>query len=1262
MARNWTDEQKKVIELHNRNILVSAAAGSGKTAVLVERIIKMVTDPDKNIDIDKLVVVTFTKAAAGEMRQRISEAIEERLELNPENEKLQKQLTLIHNAQITTIDSFCLNIVRNNFTSADIDPGFRTADEGELKLLEADVMGKILEEYYESDRKEFFDFVDSYGVGKSDVAIEELIFKVYNFSRSYPWPLMWLETCRKSYEISNETMLNDNIAVTYMTDYVKKIIVDYDKKYLKLAVICKEAGGPDMYEPMIASDQANIKKILEAQTFEELGTMIKNVSFDRMSGKKSTEVDPAKKEYVKFYRDQYKKMIGDLQKKIFKQSMEQNFEDIQINISSINVLIELAIRFYEDMKVAKKEKNIIDFNDMEHLALDILVKNENGKVAFSDVANRLSDFYDEILIDEYQDSNLLQEQILYSISKGRIDSKNNNMFMVGDVKQSIYKFRLARPELFIEKYNKYSEKDSSYQKIELRKNFRSRNNVLMTINDVFFHVMKEYFGGIEYDENVMLNTGMEYKMPEPKDIARVGGDTEVIIVNTKPNENQVHTDVDVQYSKDTDEDEDEQEIIGRELEAKEIAIRIKQLTNPDSGQKIYDSKLNAYRQAQYKDIVILTRTVSGWADTFVKVLMNSGIPAFSDTASGYFNTKEIKLLLCFLAVIDNPIQDIALAAVLTSYFGNFTSQELAEIRKESKDVKLYQSVLNYDGDDLIITEKIKEFLMNLNKYRKICIYTDIHDLIWQLVYDTGYYDYTGTMPAGNKRQANLDMLIEKAKSYENTSYRGLFNFLRYIDKLKKYDVDYGEATLLGENENLVRIMSIHKSKGLEFPIVILAGMSKSFNNRDAAASVVIDAELGIGASAVNLKKRTKSPTVIKNAIGHKIRLDNMYEELRVLYVALTRAKEKLIMIGTVKNPEKSYDLWMNKAVALDEDNLAYSFADLEKSNNYFELVVPTALKKSGNIGKFDVKLIGVESILQQEKYYNAEIEDTDIDNNGIDNTNTDNTNTDNTNTDNTNTDNTNTDNTNTDNTNTEDADLTSTKETNRSDLKKEYIYPYKNATKMKGKMTVSELKKMQNQTEDTQEITYESEFKELNDETVILPKFIAGEQKLQGAERGTAYHRVMECFDYDYSDSAEKVVKCLDSLKDSHRITKEQFEVIDPLKIFAFCNSDIGKRVKSEFGNTLRREQQFVYGIEPEKDELLLIQGVIDLYFEEDGKIIILDYKTDHVPGGELGKQMLIDRYSVQLDYYAKALEQLTGKAVSQKVIYSFERNEEICL
>lgn len=1258
MAREWTKEQKKVIELHNRNILVSAAAGSGKTAVLVERIISMVTDPERNIDIDKLVVVTFTKAAAGEMRARISAAIEEKLENNPENEKLQKQLTLIHNAQITTIDSFCLNIVRNNFTSADIDPGFRTADEGELKLLEADVMGKILEEYYDSDRKDYFDFVDSYGTGKSDVAIEELIHRVYNFSRSYPWPLIWLEECQKSYEIDSESMLNDNVAVVYMTEYVKKIFLDYDTKYVRLEEICKEPDGPDMYLPMIASDHANIAQMLQMNSFEEMGRFVRSIGFETLSRKKGTDVDADKKAYVKYNRDLYKDAVKNLQNKVFRQTMEQNFEDIRINTSSIKMLIELAMRFYEDMKIAKKDRNIIDFNDMEHLALDILVKLEDGKRVYSDVADRLSSFYEEILIDEYQDSNMLQEEILKSISKGRIDESMNNMFMVGDVKQSIYKFRLARPDIFIGKYNEYSDDDSLRQKIELRKNFRSRDNVLMSINDVFFNIMKDYFGGIEYNENVMLNTGLEFPEPEMADSFRIGGRTEVIIINSKP-EDKAQGDEDTESATteeidtSSEESEDDQEIIERELEAEEIAVRISQLTDPENGQKIYDHKTGGYRTAEYKDIVILTRTVSGWADTFVNVLMNRGIPAFSDSSSGYFNTREITLVLSLLTVIDNPIQDIPLAAVLTSYFGNITTQELADIRKTDKKSRLYKAVTEYtqNGTDTEIIRKLERFMNKLDEYRKAAIYTDIHDLIWQLIYDTGFYDYAGTMPAGVKRQANLDMLIEKAKSYEGTSYRGLFNFLRYIEKLKKYDVDYGEATILGENENLVRIMSIHKSKGLEFPVVILAGMSKRFNNMDAASNVVIDAELGIGANAVNLENRTKSPTIIKNAVGLKIKLDNLCEEMRILYVALTRAKEKLIMTGTVKNIEKTYDRWLGRSLSLEEDNMPYSFADLESSSTYFDLVVPTALKKSGNKGQFDVKVMNIPDIIKQTKILfdekRSEVTEKDVAGD------------------------------------TSEKDLTGdTSENGKTQENRtgEYLYPYRNAASLKGKMTVSELKKLQHEPEEAEAFLDEPEIYVVQSEAVgvendaivdeepaIVPKFISGEQKLLGADRGTAYHRVMECFNYEYAGSVDRVKECLKELRDHQKITEEQLAVIDPEKIYAFCASTLGKRIMMASGNSLKREQQFVY--EPANkpigygaDDMLLIQGVIDLYFEEEGRLIIVDYKTDRVPKGDSGKNILTDRYKLQLDYYADALMQLTGVEVGEKVIWSFDRDDAILL
>lgn len=1224
MGRNWTEEQKKVIELHDRNILVSAAAGSGKTAVLVERIINMVTDPSRDADVDRLVVVTFTKAAAGEMRERISAAFEDKLEKDPDNAKLQKQLTLIHNAQITTIDSFCLNIVRNNFASADIDPGFRTADEGELKLLEADVMGKMLEEYYDSDRQDFFDFVDSYGTGRSDVAIEDLIYRVYSFSRSYPWPELWFEECREPYRITAKEMLYDNRAVEFLKEYIIRIFADHDFRYAKLEETCAEADGPSMYAPMIASDHDGIKRVLALDTFEDIGEALRNITFDRLSSKKDANADPGKKEYVKNCRDAYKDSVKNLQGKVFRQTAEQNFEDIMVNMSSMNILIELAERFYKDMQEAKRDKNIIDFNDMEHLALDVLVKFEDGKRVYSEAADRLSEFYEEILIDEYQDSNMLQEEILRSISRGRFDESRNNMFMVGDVKQSIYKFRLARPDIFIGKYNEYTDEDSSRQKIELKKNFRSRDNVLKSINDVFFNIMKDYFGGIEYNENVMLNTGLEFPEAEENERSRTGGDTEVIIIGA-----------------DADS-EDEEELESRELEAEKIALRIRELTDPETGQLVFDAKKKEYRPAQYRDIVVLTRTIKGWADTFVDTLLERDIPAFADSSSGYFNTREIKLILSLLAVIDNPVQDIPLAAVLTSYFGNITDNELADIRKTDRKVRLYNTICGYieTGDDRSIVLKLEKFMDKLEKYRKMAIYTDIHDLIWKIVYDTGYYDYVGTMPAGVKRQANLDMLIEKAKAYEGTSYRGLFNFLRYIDKLKKYEVDYGEATILGENENLVRIMSIHKSKGLEFPIVILAGMGKEFNNMDTKANVVIDPELGIGANAVDLGTRTKSPTIIKNAVALKMKLENMSEEMRILYVAMTRAKEKLIMTGTPRRGLKAYDEWLAKAELLDEEQLPYSFAELEGCKSYFDLVVPTAAKKTGVLGQFRVSIFNSTQISDEirkaygtdENHEATEATETPKMPDRPESS--------------------------------EESETVGVARSEGESAHVAYVYPYAEAAGMKSKVTVSELKRMQHEPEEETAVEEEPLFEVFEEEPAIVPKFISGEQVLEGSSRGTAYHRVMECLDYAAADSAERIAEFLEELVISRKITRQQKEAVEPEKIYRFCRSGLGSRIMEADGQTgVRREQQFVYGIaQPEADNTLLVQGVIDLYFEEAGKLILVDYKTDRVPHGKTGAQILTERYKVQLDYYADALSRLTGMEVSEKIIWSFECDEAFVL
>lgn len=1306
MAANWTKEQKKVIDLHDRNILVSAAAGSGKTAVLVERIIKMVTDEERNIDIDKLVVVTFTKAAAGEMKQRISDAIEQILEENPDDIRLQKQLTLINNAQITTIDSFCLNIIRNNFTSADIDPGFRTADEGELKLLESDVMGNVLEEYYQSEREDFFQLVNSYGNGKSDEQIEEIIRRVYQFSRSYPWPMEWLDECRQSYQINDESALNHNRAVEYLTDYVSNILSDYNQKYEKLLNICSESDGPYMYKPMIESDYASLTYILKKNTFEELAQAVNNVKFDRMSSKKDENVDEAKKEIVKAARNQYKKTITDLQKKIFRQTMEQNLEDLRINLSSINVLIEVVERFYLEMKRVKREKNIIDFNDMEHLALDILVKKEDGVLHYTDVADRLSEYYHEILIDEYQDSNLLQEQILSSISRGRKNEDENNMFMVGDVKQSIYKFRLARPDLFIGKYNTYTDEDSKNQKIELRMNFRSRDHVLKSINDVFFQVMKAYFGGIEYNEHVMLNTGLKFEEPDPQDCDRIANSTDIYVIQTESDESEnsvFHKKAD--YTGNDSVDEDAAEQSDRELEASFIADKIHDLTSPEHGMKVFDKKLGEYRLLELRDIVILTRTVSGWADTFVNVLMSKGIPAFSDSSSGYFNTREVKMILSFLAVIDNPIQDIPLAAVLTSYFGNLTTEELALLRVPDKNQKLFASLAAFEENQDLkpgTREKIRTFLALMTRFRDMAVYIDIHELIWKAVYETGFYAYVGTMPAGEKRQANLDVLIEKAKKYEATSYKGLFNFLRYIEKLKKYDIDYGEASLLGENENLVRVMSIHKSKGLEFPVVFLAGMSKRFNHMDAANAVVVDPELGIAANAVNLESRTRIPTIMKTAISTKIKIDNLCEELRILYVAMTRAKEKLIMTGTVKNVQKNMDKWKTLSLDIQDSGRGYSYADLEGCGNYFDMVVPTALKEYGNTGRFIVETLDPSEIVAPSELTDSDsqTEEAEMLVSGEDGKETEENAKANDEKENSAVSETKI---NTDTTKAEEfreqAEAEQQKDTQAEKDKQQNFcepYPYQRAASMKGKMTVSELKQSQidlmvqsdetflqeeyedslekilsrtNLDEELQEKMGEGDESEDPESTnagkidksqesaEIIPHFISGEEPMIGADRGTAYHRVMECLDYQCIHSLKDVTEYLKTLVEQRKITHQQYYAIDARKVWKFVQSDIGKRINEQFTDTLRREQPFVYGTEID-GETILVQGVIDLYFEENDELVIVDYKTDYVTD----EQVLIDRYQIQLEYYANALQQVTGKKVKEKIIYSFRLDKQIVL
>lgn len=1214
MERKWTPAQKNAIDTRDCNVLVSAAAGSGKTAVLVERIISMITDPDKNIDIDRLVVVTFTKAAAAQMKDKIRKALDSMLDENPGDVNLLRQITLLNNAQITTIDSFCLWIIRNHFPEVNLDPGFRIMDEGEKKLIENDVLEDVLEEFYAEADEEFFNLVDAFGMGRDDSGLVSIIDKIYRFSRSNPWIDEWFDECMLVYD--DETY--DNPAIKELYDSIKNALLDYRDKYNRLVDICSEPAGPAAYTSALQSDLLGINEMINSPDFGELGRRIRIFSFETLSRKKDAGADPDIKEYVKGQRKLFKDYIGRLNDKIFLKDDDGIFEDMQGAGIQIRTLLKVAKVYAKRVSEVKREKGIIDFNDMEHLALSILVKKEDGKLVYTETADKLADRFEEILIDEYQDSNQLQEVILNAVSKTKLSGVNNNIYMVGDVKQSIYKFRLACPELFIEKYDTYGETGDNVR-IELQKNFRSRENVLECANDVFSHIMNKNFSGIGYDESVRLNAGFPY--PEYSDSNygdEVNKSTDVILISS----------------------ENEEEATTRELEADRLAKLVEGIVS--SGVNVYDADENVYRPAEYRDIVILTRSVTGWADTFADALMDRGIPAYTDSSTGYFSVREIQVILSMLTIVDNPVQEISLAAVMMSYFGGFTAAELGMVRKlgrEYVDTNVHNNLYEHLKAVAVLGEagKVQEpdvkqlsgkcalFLAKLTEYRDKSSVESLYDLCWEIIYDSGYYDYVGTMPAGAQRQANLNVLLERAAGYGKSSYSGLFNFLRYIERLKKFDEDFAEGAASLDNENLVRIMSIHKSKGLEFPIVILAGAHKSINFMDATAPVLVDQNLGIAVDYVDLERRTKTPTIIKGAMARRIVRESISEEERLLYVAMTRAREKLIITGVVKDADKTLEKYRGSAKQLEADGML-SYADSENIKNYLDMIMPVCLMDSDKLkGSFRVMVdAGEDSEAGVSEAAKTENEAAVAD-----------------------------------------KDLNIQPEVSVGypslDELPEYVQADNAAGRMK--LTVSQLKAMQVE-DDSEENAYmdesvkAAEIAERSDESdSIVPKFISGkETKLAANERGSAYHRVMECLDYSVSVNLEGVKADIERMLETGKMNELQVKSVNPWDINTFVQSDTGRRVVNAMDNgSVRREQPFVFEYEGQ-----LIQGIIDLYFEEDGELVLVDYKTDRVMKGEAGEKELVKRYAIQLDYYAKALTQLTGKKVKEKIIYSFALGKEL--
>ena len=1266
MGVSWTTEQQQVIDLRNRNILVSAAAGSGKTAVLVERIVKIITDKNHPVDIDHLLIVTFTNAAAAEMRERIGNAIEKALDEQPGNEHLLRQLTLIHNAQITTIDSFCLYVVRNHFHEIDLEPNFRIGDEGELKLLREDVLGRVLEQNYEEPSEAFSDFVEGYASGRTDAALNEMILQLYEFSRSYPWPEKWLDSFVGIYRIENREELDRAEWLAPLTENICFVLKDCEQLLKQALAITQQDDGPDMYEKAVQSDLEKYEGLSRLTSFCELSGALSDIKYDRLASSRGFEGDPDKLELVKSLREQAKDVVKKLCKQYFFCSPEMMIEQLERTEPMLEEVVRLTKQFADEFAAAKRRKNLVDFHDVEHFALQILVDEETEKA--KKTAEEFRDTFEEIMIDEYQDSNEVQETLLRSIS--REERGENNIFMVGDVKQSIYRFRLARPELFMKKYDSYSLEESTTQRIDLHKNFRSRAEVLTCTNDIFYKIMVRSLGNVEYDAEAALYPGASYPVSADftPEILLAGSNDELL--------------------------EDTELSDKKTLEAKIVAEEIRHLMKT---QPVTDKATGELRAARYSDIVILLRSLSGWTDSLVEVLNGNGIPAHTVSSTGYFSTVEVQTVLSMLRLLDNPRQDIPMAAVLRSPMAGLTDEELAVLRLEDGSVPFHEAVLelaeglyeedgqkeisdseadseadqkqgrNADGkkeDDIETTahRKLLKFYKKYRQLRQLVPDTPIHELIEIILRETGYGHYVAAMPAGSRRTANLNMLLEKAAAYEKTSYKGLFHFVRYIDELQKYDVDFGEADMVGENEDVVRIMSIHKSKGLEFPIVIVCGMGKNFNKQDTRSKMVLHPELGIGLDYMDGKKRIKSPTIAKKAIAKQIELENLGEELRVLYVALTRAKEKLILTGTLKDAAEKLEFYRQQANLSKAADRPLSYLTREGASGYLDWILPAVLSYGD---KYPVRIVEaaelvldeVENQLEQNEDLTERIEEIEA----------------------------------------ADTQLV-------GQLKQRFLqrYPYQVDVLRKNKYSVSELKHraMREKFEAEQEETIPAFLEE--PVTPTIPLFIQREESVEqetanrGALRGTAVHRVMECYDFA---SEKSVHEQMEAMEKEEKITADMRALVREQTVADFVSSETGRRMAlAQRGGALYREKPFVMGFTEEElenygfgvgsntdsceniyektdsdqekeeqqkvrheEDLTLIQGIIDVFWIEKDGIVLLDYKTDRV---QQAKE-LIDRYETQLKLYADALERVFGARklkVKEILIYSFSLEKLITL
>ena len=1167
-------------------------------------------------------------------------AIYKKLDEDPENENLQRQITLLNMASICTIDSFCLDVVKNNFYELEnVSPNFRIADTPEIELLKQEILDELFENKYLSEDKDFTKLINTYTSYRDDTPLKDLILSIYGYISSSPYPLKWLNEKIEMFNIKDE--LDQDFS---RTPWGKVLLEEMDEELTDdIAILTDSIDGLEYendleeFKQTIESDIKQLTILKEnLNNWDKSYEIAQNIKFITWPRKK---VESEIKDEIKSIRDSVKKKFNKKISKIFVSDSKQSNQDIFDMYDILKKLEKLIIEFDEIFSKKKRDKNIVDFTDIEHFALNILVKgvettiDENGrkceKIIKTKVAKKYTEKFEEIAIDEYQDSNLVQEFILSSISR------ENNMFMVGDVKQSIYRFRQAMPKLFLDKYSNYKPVENNTncigRKIQLFKNFRSRDNVLDFTNLIFKDIMSQKLGEVDYTEDEYLNFGAE-------DYKKINQNlkTEIDIIDVKPADETEENSQNYLYNKysenidDNEENEYELEHLENiEIEAKYVAKKIKNLI--DSKYQVYDRKKETFRNITYKDIAILLRSTKDKASIYEQELIKLDMPVFADSNQEYLDSIEIQTIMSLLKIIDNPMQDIPLVTVLRSNIGKFTDNELVEIRLSDKYDNFYNCMQKAKVDvNSQLKEKIEKFLNQIELWRKEQEYLSLDELIWKIYSDTGYYNYVGLMPNGNLRQANLKMLFERAKKYETASFKGLYNFINFIEKLKINSGDLSSAKIIGENDDVIRIMSIHKSKGLEFPVVFLVNTNKQFNEQDIRKNpVLLHQELGIGAKYINYNAQVQYDTLTREAIKNVVRNENISEEMRILYVALTRAKEKLIITGISNDYQKQLeDIEQQKNIYARKDGKINPIL-VKKYKSYLDWILLVYLyEKSNTEDLLELNKIEPGSVLENKK---QDIEQEKTSQNIIEMLN---------------------------------------KKANKNDVNQvrnqiEYEYPNKLAIDIPTKSSVTKIKQMKQKQLGVDFESMENEVEQEKSITFEKPKFLQEEKetKITSAQKGTLTHLCLQRLNPKEEYDFDKIKSLIQNLEMNQIITEKESKAINVYKILQFTKSEIWNQLKN--AKEYYQEKPFYINVpanqiyDEDIKENILVQGIIDLYFvNESGQVVLVDYKTDYVENGN--EFELVEKYKNQLDLYKQALENALDLKVDRVYIYSVYLDKEI--